>query len=172
MIRTSLIFALIVFMFTFSFQHKIIRDLDSSSLDLFIAQASEWLIEDDFGVVEDTSRITDCIIMQILGGFNVGRTGVEMTKTYHDLPPHNTIHFQIVIYYLDGWNDQAVNIHMDSTSFTTSSVTWDQWRFKWSLCGNEKFDYYLTYFGILPHFQSDLTVRIDSNLYQSTDVAS
>ena len=173
MIRSSLIFALVVFASPFLFQHKIIRDLDSSSLDLFTAQASEWLIEDDFGVVEDTSRITDCLLNHILGGFNIGRTGVKMTKAYHNLPPHDRIRFRIVIYYVDEWNDQSVNIHMDSTSFTTSSVTWNKWRFKGSLCGNDdKADYYLDYFGTLPHFQSDLTVRIDSNLYQSTDVAS
>eukprot|EP00050_Salpingoeca_kvevrii_P023235 m.139512 g.139512 ORF g.139512 m.139512 type:complete len:599 (-) comp9994_c0_seq1:95-1891(-) len=83
---------------------------------------------------------TDCRGNWLLGGHNAWDVGVEVSRTYNNLPPHTALRIRMDIFFMDSWDNEEAIIKVDGVEVWRQARTWGSNKF--DLCGSELYEDY------------------------------
>ena len=170
MLLSSLLISLLITQIhTSHWSGNILYDLEFQGLN-FETEAQSWSCSAP--LVTTGTKTSQCALNTVLGGYNImGPYGQQVkgqywSKTYTDLPTHNSIKIQIKIFPIDSWDvaSDSFDIYLDTNYFPLwkMSMTQDPSTSSNSTCGDPSFPepspfiVYLT----IPHTSTTLLLKI------------
>ena len=160
-----LLILLLNLFFNFSRQSQLFREFIGSTNQNLAAEASQWALSDPSGTPHPIP-ITQCTEKRIVYKPDSLPQGTTLKKTFTDLEDHHMLRIYFDMYYIGSYTSQTVDLKFDDTLLETSQV--NRVKYDWLTCDPPfTFSGYITYYALVPHTASSVTVEFSSNLHGS-----